>query len=74
MALTLFAGCVRPDDAALAPPPEALVAICAAPQGVPLRALTEAEVVGLWRRDRAALMECGERHAGLAAWAAEVAR
>lgn len=73
-ALTLCAGCERPDDAVLAPPPAALVEPCAGPQGVPLRALTEAEVVGLWRRDRAALTDCTQRHGGLAAWANTLTR
>jgi hypothetical protein len=39
-----------------------------------VRALTEAEVVGLWRRDRTALLQCAERHAALAEWAAGVAQ
>jgi hypothetical protein len=67
-ALTLCAACWR-GDAPVAPPPAALVDPCPQPQGIPLRALTEAEVVIAWRRDRAALVTCGDRHGALAGWA-----
>lgn len=68
LALTLCAACWR-GDAPVEPPPAALVEPCAEPQGIAVRALTEAEVVIAWRRDRSALTACGERHDALVDWA-----
>ncbi len=45
--------------------PPSLTAPCAAPQTLPERALTRAEVEVLWGRDRGALRSCGERMAVL---------
>lgn len=70
-ALTLCAACWRA-DAPLDPPPAPLADPCPGAQAVPVRALTEAEVVGLWRRDRASLADCTARHAALADWARAV--
>lgn len=41
-------------------PPEELLAPCEDPQRLPNRALTQAEVETLWRRDRANLTACGD--------------
>lgn len=68
LVLTLFAACSRADGV-IDPPPASLVEPCAQPQGVPVRALTEAEVVIAWRRDRTALDICRARHTGLVEWA-----
>lgn len=46
---------------------------CALPQRLLVRALTEAEVVVHWRRDRTALTDCVARHAALAEWGQAVA-
>lgn len=62
--LTACAAWVRPDA-----PPDALAAACPAPVVLPIRALTQAEVETAWRTDRAALTDCGQRLALLAAWA-----
>ncbi|WP_128254446.1 hypothetical protein [Falsirhodobacter deserti] len=50
-----------------APPPSLLVP-CAAPQGLPDRSLTQAEVELAWGRDRTALRDCRDRLAALALW------
>jgi hypothetical protein len=71
-ALTLCAACSGV-DARLDPPPAALVVPCALPQRLLVRALTEAEVVVHWRRDRTALTDCVARHAALAEWGQAVA-
>lgn len=40
-------------------PPEEFVEACLPPQVLPRRAMTQAEVETLWRRDRENLRECG---------------
>lgn len=70
-ALMLSAGCSR-GDVPIEPPPAALVEPCQRPQRVPLRALTESEVVIPWGRDRVALEVCGDRHAALVGWVEQV--
>lgn len=67
--LCLLAACSGSTPADLAPPPEALMAPCAAPMALPLRDATQAEVERWWGRDRSALRACAARHGALVGWA-----
>ena len=64
-ALTACAAWVRSD-----PPPATMTASCPLPVDLPPRALTQVEVETLWRSDRLALTDCGERHYLLVQWIA----
>ena len=64
----LIASGARIDD-----PPPSLVQECEAPLRLPARDATQAEVERWWMTDRARLLDCGEKHAGLAVWASDVA-
>jgi len=46
--------------------PPSLLAPCARPVLLPVRDLTRAEVTRWWAQDRAALIDCGSKVAGLA--------
>jgi hypothetical protein len=46
--------------------PPSLLERCAGPVLLPERDLTRAEVVRWWGQDRASLLACASRHAGLA--------
>jgi hypothetical protein len=67
--LCLLAACAGSTPADLSPPPDALLASCAAPLSLPDRDATQAEVERWWGRDRSALRACAARHGGLVAWA-----
>ena len=54
------------------PPPPSLTAPCDAPARLPAAAMTQAQVERAWARDRTALVICGDKHAGLVAWASGV--
>jgi hypothetical protein len=72
LALTLFAGCRDTADA-VQPPPAALVDPCPRPQALPPAGLTQAQAEVLWGRDRAALVECRDRHRAMVTWAGGIA-
>jgi len=64
---TLCAGCgFRSPN--LPPPPAGLVEPCPRPVALPDRGLSQAEVETAWRRDRIALVACGDRLTGLAGY------
>lgn len=69
--LLFLAACQSPSTrSAVEPPqlphvPEVLKQPCAGVVDVPDRALSSAEAVRLWSRDRQSLGDCGRRHAGL---------
>lgn len=72
--IPMLAGCALALTACAAwisrePPPEVIAAPCASVVVLPQRALTQAEVETLWRSDRHALTDCGERHALVVSWA-----
>ena len=67
-AASVLTGCA--DSTGAEPPvrsdlPPSLVTPCAAPVGLPERALSDQEVEVLWGRDRSALRACTSRHTGL---------
>lgn len=49
-------------ELAAASPTRRLLEPCAGPQQLPNRAIRRSEAARAWGRDRAALVECGERH------------
>lgn len=53
---------VKPD---LRPAPPYLVAACADPSKLPSRGLSRREIEVYWRRDRANLVSCKDRHGAL---------
>lgn len=53
-----------------AAPPPALTADCADPVAIPVGPLNEGPAERYWIADRRALLDCGERHHGLAAFIA----
>lgn len=62
LTLTACAGStasVKPD---LRPAPGALTVACASPAKLPARGLSKREVETYWRRDRANLVSCKDRH------------
>jgi hypothetical protein len=61
LVLTACADSITAIDGApvLKPAPTKLTAACLEPIDLPNRALTQAEVETLWRRDREALTDCG---------------
>lgn len=67
----LSIGCRDTVDA-LQPPPAALVDPCRRPQTLPPAGMTQAQAEVLWGRDRAALVDCGDRHRALAQWVSGV--
>jgi len=52
------------------PPPPSLTAPCGDPLRLPARDATQEEVERWWRADRANLLACGDKQAGLVAWIA----
>ncbi|MCW1932595.1 hypothetical protein [Pararhodobacter zhoushanensis] len=48
-----------------------MTAACPVPVDLPQRALRQVEVETLWRADRTALLDCGERLQVLAQWVAQ---
>lgn len=52
--------------------PKPLKAECARPQELPDRGMNQAEVETMWRADRLALLDCGERHKALTDFFTEV--
>ena len=71
--LCLLGACSGSTPVEVPPPPAALVAPCAEPTRLPVRALTQAEVERLWGGDRGRLRDCAARHDALVAWADGVA-
>lgn len=70
--ILLVPGCAPPSAEAVnvsVAPPASLTAPCAAPVGLPDRALSDRDIEVFWGRDRSALRACGSRHQGLAGWA-----
>lgn len=57
---------VKADRPKLAAPPASLTSACTGPVALPDAALNQAQVEEAWARDRAALLACNERRAGLA--------
>ena len=57
-------------ELAHAAPPAELTADCADPVAIPPGPLNEGPAERLWISDRRALLDCGERHHGLAAFIA----
>ena len=68
----LVAACAGSAPVEVQRPADSLLDACAAPVSLPTRDLTQAEVERLWGADRAALRDCGERHAVLATWSGEI--
>ncbi len=65
--LAALSGCAKDDPPPPALVPPSLLVECPAPQDLPARALTGAEVEILWGRDRTALRTCADRHSALSA-------
>jgi hypothetical protein len=64
LALSL-ASCAGSTRWVVSPPPAALVEACAAPVALPAGALSRAQVLALWGRDRVALADCAARQQAL---------
>jgi len=66
LVLPLLSACQTPKGSiGLGDVPPSLLAPCARPVLLPERDLTRAEVTRWWAQDRAALIDCGSKVAGL---------